>query len=84
MMKAKPFLACCTSKIVFHVSDPRDKTLENVFLSVFLILGVNIYINILVHINCYGFRSVDTVDFVGDLDDPVDSEYTDISIGAFA
>lgn len=54
------------------------------FLSVFLLWGVNIYINVLVHINCFGYRSVDTVDFVGELADLVDSEYTDISIAAFA
>lgn len=83
MMKAKPFLASCASKIIFHISDPWHKILENVFLSAFLILGVNNCINILVHINCFGYRSVDTVDFVGELAGLVNSEYTDISYEAF-
>lgn len=84
MMKTKPFLACCASKIILHVSDPWHKILENVFLSAFLILGVNNCINILVHINCFGYRSVDRMDFGGELAGSVDSEYTDISFGAFA
>lgn len=39
MMKAKPFLAWYASKIIFHISDPWHKILENVFSKCFLIMG---------------------------------------------
>lgn len=75
-MKAKLYIACCTSDIILCVSDSPDKILEvlgNVSLSVFLL--VHLYKHLCSHkLLCFGYRSMETPCFIGELHESVDSE----------